>query len=155
MSDLYETDILIWSEQQADELRHLQQAGLTNAVDWQNLIEEVLAVGRSELHAVESLLQRAIEHLLKAAGWPEAQDTSHWMAESHSFLARARRRYTPSMAQRIDLSGIYVDALHVVRLRRYDGTEPALLPEDCPLALEDLLYAQVDVAELAKRLRER
>jgi hypothetical protein len=58
------------------------------------------------------------------------------------------------MAQRIDLSGIYVDALHAVRLRRYDGTEAAPLPEDCPLALEDLLYAQVDVAELAARLQK-
>jgi hypothetical protein len=155
MSDLYETDILLWSEQQAEALRRLQQGERSNTLDWDNLIEEVEAVGRSELRAVKSLLRHAVEHLLKVAGWPEAQDTSHWLAEAKTFLAEARDGFTPSMGQRLNLSEIYADALQVVQLRRYDGAEAAPLPEVCPLALEDLLQAEVDVTELADRLRPR
>ncbi len=153
MSDLYETDILLWSEQQAEALRHLRHGERSNTLDWDNLIDEVEAVGRSELQAVKSLLRRALEHLLKAAGWPESQDARHWLVEAASFLAGARDRYTPSMAQRIDLPGIYHDALRNIRLGRYDGTEAAPLPEACPLTLEDLLQADADVAALAERLQ--
>src|SRR4051812_20121072 len=77
MSDLYESDIILWSEHQAEALRRLQAGERRNDVDWDHLIDEVLTVGRNELHAVESLLQRAIEHLLKAAGWPDAQTVPH------------------------------------------------------------------------------
>ena len=47
---LYDTDIVAWSEQQAEALRDLaRQAGKqSNAVDWDNLIDEVETVGRSE-----------------------------------------------------------------------------------------------------------
>src|SRR3954467_12417479 len=133
MSDLYETDILIWSEQQAEALRRLQRGERSNTLDWDNLIEEVEAVERNELHAVESLLLRAIEHLLKVAGWPDAQDVPHWLAETGSFLTQARRRYVPSMAQRIDLPGLYADALRNMRPERYYGLAPAPLTGVCPL----------------------
>jgi|tagenome__1003787_1003787.scaffolds.fasta_scaffold20322616_2 hypothetical protein len=151
MSDLYESDIILWSEHQAEALRRLQAGERRNDVDWDHLIDEVLTVGRNELHAVESLLQRAIEHLLKAAGWPDAQTVPHWLAEADGFLARARRRYTPSMAQRLDLPGIYADALRNVLRRRYDGAPPQPLVDACPLALEELFTA--DVVELAGRAR--
>jgi len=155
MGDLYETDILLWSEQQANELRHLQHAGLSNAVDWQNLIEEVLAVGRNELHAVESLLLRAFEHMLKVVGWPGAQDAPHWLAEIGSFLTQARHRYVPSMAQRINLAEIYADALRNIRPERYYGLAAAPLPCVCSLTLEDLLNAQTDAEDLVARLQRR
>ena len=49
--DLYDTDILLWSEQQAELLRRRA----ANALDWDNLVEEVEAVGRSELHALSRI----------------------------------------------------------------------------------------------------
>lgn len=68
--DLYE-DALAWSERQASLLRRLVAGERVNAeLDWPNIIEEIQDVGLSELHAVRSLLSRAMEHLLKAHGWP-------------------------------------------------------------------------------------
>jgi hypothetical protein len=47
---LYDADILPWSEQQAELLRQRS----ANALDWDNLAEEIKDVGLSQLHAVMS-----------------------------------------------------------------------------------------------------
>jgi hypothetical protein len=69
MSDAYESDILLWSERQAQLLRRLAAGERVNdLVDWENVIEEVESVGSEQLHAVESLLLQALVHMLKAQG---------------------------------------------------------------------------------------
>jgi len=86
--DLYDRDVLIWSEQQAELLRRLAAGERVNdAVDWTNLIEEVQSVGRSELHACSSLLAHALVHLLKLRAWPSSQAAAHWRGEVVGFLA--------------------------------------------------------------------
>jgi hypothetical protein len=155
MGETYETDIIIWSEQMAEGLRRLQRGEQVNDLDWDHIVEEVLAVGRNELHAVESFLLRAFEHMLKVVGWPGAQDAPHWLAEIGSFLTQARQRYAPSMAQRINLAEIYADALRNIRPERYYGLAAAPLPCVCSLTLEDLLNAQTDAEDLVARLQRR
>ena len=61
MGDLYEADVLEWSEHQA-RLLHQHAAGKpgNEAPDWANIIEEVESVGRSQFHAVQSLLVLAL-----------------------------------------------------------------------------------------------
>ncbi len=66
MSDLYDSDLVIWSERQADLLRRVAAGKAPNeAPDWANIIEEIESVGSGQLHAVESNLLRALIHLLK------------------------------------------------------------------------------------------
>ena len=50
MSDLYDTDILTWSERQAELLRRRAAGELVNdaEIDWPNVAEEIEAVGRTE-----------------------------------------------------------------------------------------------------------
>jgi hypothetical protein len=139
MSDLYDQDILVWSERQADLLRRLDSGLPTNErPDWTNIIEEIEDVGRSELHAVESLLAQALRHWLKAEAWPASRDASTWRSDSIDFRAQARRRYTPSMRQRIDLAEIYADALEALP-ETMDGIVPGPVPAQCPLTLDELL----------------
>ena len=69
--DLYHSDILGWSKAQAERLRRLQNGERANDLDWEHVIEEIEDVGKSQLDAVRSLLSLAIEHVLKAAAWPE------------------------------------------------------------------------------------
>jgi hypothetical protein len=45
-----------WSAAQADRLRRLARGERVNDLDWENVIEEVESVGRSELRSVKSLL---------------------------------------------------------------------------------------------------
>jgi hypothetical protein len=72
MTDLYDTDILEWSEHQAALLRRVAGGERLNNtyVDWPNIIDEVESVGRSQLSAVRSLPIRALAHALKAKAWP-------------------------------------------------------------------------------------
>ena len=63
MSDLYETDGLAWSEQQAALLRHVAEGERINeVVDWPNVIDEIEATGPAQLDACESLLGQALLH---------------------------------------------------------------------------------------------
>jgi Domain of unknown function DUF29 len=55
MSDLYDTDIVEWSERQAALLRRLAPHD-SNELDWPHIAEEIEDVGREQRNAVESLL---------------------------------------------------------------------------------------------------
>jgi hypothetical protein len=139
MSDLYDDDILLWSERQADLLRRIAAGEPVNErPDWGNIIEEVESVGREQLHAVESLLLQALLHMLKAEGWPLARDVENWRGDARGFRAQARRRFAPSMRQNIDLAGIYADALKALP-DTMDGQPPQPVSQTCPMTLDELL----------------
>ncbi len=140
MSDLYDTDILLWSEHQAALLRRRAAGELVNEaeLDWPNIAEEIASVGSEQRHAVESLLLRALIHILKAEAWPLSRDVPHWKAEARVFRAQARRRFVPSMRQRIDLAGIFADALRGLP-ETIDGQAPLPVPDVCPVTLDELL----------------
>jgi hypothetical protein len=140
MSDVYEDDIVLWSERQADLLRRHAAGDRANDVapDWPNIIEEIESVGREQLHAVESLLLLALIHRLKAEAWPDSRDVPHWRAEERTFRNQARRRFAPSMRQRLDLAGIYADALRGLP-EISDGQPPRPAPDVCQMTLDELL----------------
>ncbi len=121
----YDTDVLAWSEEQAALLRRVAAGERVNdaSLDWPNIIEEIETVGRSELSAVESLLLQALLHMLKAEAWPASRDVHRWQAEARVFRRQARRRYTPSMRDKLDLDGLYDDAL--AGLPEFDGWSTA------------------------------
>jgi hypothetical protein len=139
MADLYEDDILLWSERQADLLRRLARGERVNdQIDWDNLVEEVESVGRSQLSSVRSLLVQALTHDLKARAWPHAREVPHWHAEARGFRGDAAEAFAPSMRQRIDVEDLYRRALH--RLPEVmDDRPPRPLPESCPFTLDELL----------------
>jgi Domain of unknown function DUF29 len=138
--DLYDRDVLAWSEHQADLLRRLARGEQVNDLDWEHVAEEIEDVGLSELHAVQSYLNQILLHLLKIRGWPDSPTANHWRAELVAFQQNAARRFAPSMRQRIDLSRLYADALEQLEPLHYDGTAPLSWPADCPFTLDQLLH---------------
>ena len=149
--DLYDRDVLAWSEHQAGLLRRLAAGErLNESVDWANVIEEVESVGRSDLIACESLLEQALVHLLKLHAWPTSQSAAHWRPETRAFLSQARRRFSPSMRQRIALADIYADALKQFGDTTDDAGMPRSVPNSCPYGLDELLGG--DVPELLCQL---
>ena len=149
MSDLYDADVLEWSERQADLLRrHAAGERLNEAPDWPNIIEEIEDVGRSQLSAVQSLLVQAMAHGLKAQAWPDSAAVPHWKAEARGFRADAARAFSPSMRQRLDLDRLYAEALD--RLPdTIDGQPPRPLPQTCPVTLDQLLSRERDLSMAA------
>ena len=138
----YNTDLLRWSEQQSTLLRRRAAGEPVNEadLDWPNIAQEIESVGRSELHAMETLLFQALLHRLKAEAWPDSRNAENWLAESRGFLAQARRRFVPSMRQKLDISGLYAEALEAMP-SVMDGQMPQPVPPVCPVALDELLEA--------------
>jgi hypothetical protein len=143
MSDLYETDILDWSEHQADLLRRVAagERSNTETPDWPNIIEEVESVGRSQLSAVRSLLVQALLHDLKVEAWPASRDVPHWRAEARGFRGDAAEAFVPSMRQRIDVAELYRRALDRLPAT-IDGEPPLPVPIACEFTLDELLNIQ-------------
>jgi hypothetical protein len=139
MSD-YDTDILTWSERQAALLRRRAAGELINEadLDWSNIAEEIEDVGSNRLHAVESLLVQALRHMLKAEAWPLSRDAPTWRADAIDFRRQARRRFVPSMRQKIDIADLYADALAAMP-ETMDGVPPLPMPTECPVTLDELL----------------
>ena len=139
MTDLYDTDILEWSEHQAAILRAQATGQPSNeAPDWANIIEEIESVGREQLHAVESLLVQALAHMLKAAAWPLSPAVPGWQAEARRFRDDASRRFSPSMRQRIDMAKLYRQALRAIP-DTIDGQLPIPAPTTCPVTVDEML----------------
>lgn len=136
----YDADILLWSEQQAELLRKRS----VNELDWDNIAEEIESVGRSQLHAVQSHIIQALLHDLKAEAWPLSRDADHWRAEARGHRDDARRQYSPSMRQRLDMTALYRQARR--RLPdTMDGTQPLPISADCPVTLDEILSEEPDL----------
>jgi hypothetical protein len=140
MSDLYDDDILLWSEHQAGLLRRRAAGELINdaELDWPNIAEEIEDVGSNRLHPVESLLVQAMRHRLKAEAWPLSLDAPSWRADAIDFRRQARRRFVPSMRQKIDIAALYADALAALPAA-VDGQPPLPVPEVCSVTLDEML----------------
>ena len=135
----YETDIALWSEHQASLLRRVAAGERVNdQVDWENVIEEIESVGRSEVKAVRSALLQALLHDLKAEAWPLSPYVDHWRAEAVRARGEAADDFTESMRAKIDLAAIYRRALRAMPAT-IDGQPPLPVPEKCPVTLDELL----------------
>jgi len=145
--DLYERDVLAWSEHQAALLRRAAGGERVNDIDWMHVVEEIEDVGLSELNAVQSYLRHMLAHLLKVRGWPDSTPVNHWRGEIVAFQQNALQRFAPSMRQRIDLGRLYADALEQLEPWQYDATAPLPWPADCPFTLDQLLRGKRSALE--------
>jgi hypothetical protein len=138
MSDLYD-DVLLWSERQAALLRRIAAGEPVNErPDWLNIIDEVESVGCSDLRAVESLMLQALVHMLTPEAWPTSPSVPGWTAEARLFREQARRAFAMSMRRRLDVPGLYADALRAMP-ETTDGQAPLPLPATCAMGLDELL----------------
>ena len=95
-----------------------------NDIHWAHVAEEIEDVGLSELHSVESFLDLIIVHLLKVHVSPDSLATTHWRREVVAYQKNARRRFTPSMRQRIDVEKLYREAVEETRADIEDRPAP-------------------------------
>lgn len=140
MSDLYDRDILEWSERQAELLRRHAGGERINDtdLDWPNIIEEVADVGWNTLYACRSQWLQALSHDLEAKAWPLSRDVPHWRSEARVARIHAAEAFAPSVRQKIDVADLHAKALHALP-EAMDGQPPLPVPTACPVTLDDLL----------------
>ena len=141
---LYDSDILTWSETQADLLRRVASGQRVNGVDWEHVVEEIADVGISQLNAVHSLFMQATLHLIKIYLLPNDLARNHWEDELAAFLGSAGHHFVPSMRQRIDLATVWRRAGASLPRRLTAMSAFTALPSCCPWTLDELLNGDQD-----------
>jgi hypothetical protein len=159
-SNLYDEDILIWSEQQAAALRTLaSRRDLPNELDLTNVIEEIEDVGKCEFHTVESLIGDILTHLVLLATDPDAPAKRGWIAEVTAWNLTLRRRISPSMRLRLDMESLWRDALEVAaaRLAAWDDDKATAVTRlngtPCPFTPAEFPFTGLAVPGAAARIR--
>jgi hypothetical protein len=142
--DLYDRDILEWSERQAAALRDLAGDEKHRGVDWPRVIEEIQGVGTAQLNDVRGIIRQAMMALVGMhLDWNNEARRDR-ILELECLLDDAGEQFTPSMRQRIDLNLMW----HRIRERtiRHSPDDPRCraLPDDCPWTLEALLANEHD-----------
>lgn len=71
IKSLYEQDFCLWIEKTVKQLREKQ----TDELDWENLIEEIESLGKSDKRELRNRLTVLLEHLLKRTYWEQERET--------------------------------------------------------------------------------
>jgi hypothetical protein len=74
----YDTDLVLWAEDQARALRGAASAGSNLAVDWENVAEEIEALGKSQSRELASRISTVLVHLLKLELSPATEPRAAW-----------------------------------------------------------------------------
>ena len=110
MSDLYDTDVVAWSERQAALLRRVAAGeNINGQVDWPNIIDEVETVGRSERAALRSHIGVVLEHLIKLQASPATDPRNGWKTSIVRARLKIERDLKDSPCLRLEVSGMILD----------------------------------------------
>lgn len=141
---LYKDDFFAWTRDQAAALRQLADQRWNGPLDLLHLAEEVEDLGSEQQWAVESQLERVIEHLLKLEHSSSERPRRQWMISVNGARREIRRRLTRSIRREVEpgLADRYAGARRDAELALLDHGEKEAaraLPADCPYAINELL----------------
>ncbi len=129
-----DNDYYGWTQQQAELLRTQQ----INAIDWQNLANEIEEMGRSEKRQLESRLEVLIMHLLKWQFQPNLRSRS-WQLTIKEQRLRLDKLIAenPSLKPSLEIAIDKVYPLATLSAERETGL--SIFPETCSYQLTDIL----------------
>jgi hypothetical protein len=79
MGHLYDQDLVLWSQEQAQAIREEGQRGSNARIDWENVAEEIESLGKSDRRAVGSHVAVILEHLIKLQASPAKDPVAGWV----------------------------------------------------------------------------
>ena len=140
MSDLYDEDFILWTEQQATLLRRRAAGELINdtELDWQNLAEEIEAVGGNTRRELRHRLTRLLQHLLKWHYQPERRSRS-WRATIRTQRQEIEDLLADNPSLRAKLPAFVAAAYPRARADALDETGLLDLPQEPPFTIEQAL----------------
>jgi hypothetical protein len=133
---LYEADYLKWIETTVEKLRVRDYS----SVDWENLIEEIEAIGRSERRSLESNLILVLTHLLKWQHQPEFRSGS-WKGSIVEHRRRIRKALLESPSLKPYLQEVFAECYLDAVEQASAETELPLerFPGECPYTSAEVL----------------
>ena len=135
--DLYERDFYAWALEQADVLRR-REAG-ANALDYENLAEEVEGLARAVLSSCKSWLRLIVEHSMKISAASEAESAlAHWRKEITTFRGQIDADLTPSLRFRFEAEAARVIEREIRSWRQVDRALATAWEADPPTVAECL-----------------
>jgi hypothetical protein len=135
---LYETDYLQWIETTVEKLQNQDYAN----VDWENLIEEIADMGKSERRSLKSNLIVILVHLLKWQLQPEKKNGS-WEASiiEHRRGVKEALDDSPSLKSYLEsvFTECYAQAVKQAKAETNLPVEsfPVMCPYDLPEVTDD------------------
>src|SRR5918996_4468434 len=139
---LYKKDFYAWTRDQAEALRRLADQRWNGPLDLLHLAEEVEDLGSEQQWAVESQLERVIEHLLKLEHSPSREPRRQWMISVVDARGEIQRRMTPTIRREVEpaLPNLYRRSRRKTELAlERHGEAATAVPDACPYAFDDLL----------------
>lgn len=122
LDSLYERDFVAWAETQAEALKS-RGAG-ANALDYDNLAEEIEDVAKHVARTCKSYLSIIIEHLLKLQFGDARYDERGWRASVSVARKDLDDELTPTLRKRLpdDLPRLFATDLELLHVnRKVDG----------------------------------
>lgn len=134
----YNEDAYGWALRTAELLRE----GKMDEVDFENVIEEIEALGRSERRALMSHLIVLLQHLLKWRYQPERRTRSWQLTiKEQRMEVLDALDCNPSLKNKETLEESMTAAYKraVVRASRETELDTTTFPQDCPYAFEEIM----------------
>ncbi|WP_013322969.1 DUF29 domain-containing protein [Gloeothece verrucosa] len=136
---LYDADFNRWVEETVKQL----QAKNYEAIDWDNLIEEVADLSGRDKDKLMSLLTRLFEHLLKVAYWESEREynLNHWNGEIQNFRIQILRLLKKSPSLKPYLIEVFDECYQDAReiMIKKTGLNSGLLPTEVIATVEEVL----------------
>ncbi|NJN74621.1 MAG: DUF29 domain-containing protein [Limnothrix sp. RL_2_0] len=133
---LYDADYFQWIEETLTKLK----ASQFSEVDWENLIEEIEDMGRSEKRAIYNNLKILLLHLLKYRYQKEKRSKS-WRSSIREHRQRLYRAFkeSPSLTRYFEsiIDESYEDARGLASDET--GLDIDKFPKECPFSTEEIL----------------
>ena len=136
MTKLYDRDFSLWIETTVGQLKKKQLENL----DWDNLIEEIESLGKSEKNALKSNLRVLLMHLLKWQYQPDKRSNS-WIYNIVEHSIRIKEAFDDSPSLKSYFTDILADCYQNARklAAKETGLAISSFPLNCPFSQEDII----------------
>lgn len=134
IKELHEQDFNLWIEEIKQKIQNQDFVDM----DWDNLLDEIDDMGKSEKRSLESYLQRLIEHILKLKYWESEGERNyrHWRAEVANFRNQINRLLKRNPSFKRYMEEIYPEIFaEVVQVRSLEFD----IPDDIFIELEVII----------------
>ena len=111
ISELYDRDFFLWTQEQSAALRAVRKSNLP--LDWDNLAEEIESLGKSDRRQLRSQIRRILRHLFKLEVSPALDPRVGWSVTIRDSRSEIEDVLHDSPSLRREIDGIIGQELNV------------------------------------------